>query len=61
MQTYKRLCTHYGGPKWRKGKDIETIFHQVRKEIITVMERAGMDSKEVQALCSWEAKLAVEQ
>jgi hypothetical protein len=61
LQTYKRLCVHYGGPEWRKDKDIETIFHCVRKGNIPVMEQAGMDSKQVQALCSWAAKLAVEQ
>jgi hypothetical protein len=61
LETYKRLCVHYGGPDWRRDKDIETVFHHVRKEIMPVMERAGMDSKEVQALCSWAAKLAMEQ
>jgi hypothetical protein len=60
LQTYKRLCVHYGGPEWQR-KDVETVFHNVRKEIIPVMERAGMDRKEVQALCAWAAKLVMEQ
>ena len=61
LQNYKRLCVHYGGPKWRSEEDIESVFHYVRKEIIPVMEQAGMDSKQVQALCSWAAKLVMEQ
>jgi hypothetical protein len=61
LETYKRLCVHYGGANWRKDKDIETIFYHVRREIIPLMEQAGMESKQVQALCSWAAKLAMEQ
>ena len=61
LQTYKQLCVHYGGPEWRRDEDIESVFHLVRKEIIPVMEKAGMDSKQVQALCSWAAKLVMEQ
>jgi hypothetical protein len=61
LHTYKRLCAHYGGSEWRKDEDIETVFYQVRKEIIPVMEQTGMESKQVQALCSWAAKLAMEQ
>jgi hypothetical protein len=60
LQTYKRLCAHYGGADWQK-EDVETVFHHVRKEIIPVMEQAGMESKQVQALCSWAAKLVMEQ
>ena len=61
LQTYMRLCVYYGGPEWREETDIETVFHHVRKEIIPIMEQAGMDSKQVQALCSWAAKLVMEQ
>jgi hypothetical protein len=61
LQTYKRLCAHLSGPEWRNEKDIESVFYHVRKEIIPIMEQAGMDSKQVQALCSWAAKLTMEQ
>ena len=52
LQTYKQLCAHHGGPGWR-GKEAETVFHQVRRDIIPIMENAGMDDRAVQALCSW--------
>lgn len=61
LQTYKRLCVHFSGPEWRKEKDIETVFYHVRKEIIPFMEQAGMENKQVQALCSWAAKLVMEE
>ena len=61
LQTYKRLCAHFSGAEWRQEKDIESVFYHVRKEIIPFMEQAGMESKQVQALCSWAAKLAMEQ
>ncbi len=61
LETYKRLCAHLSGPEWRKEKDIETVFYHVRKEIIPIMEQAGMESRQVQALCSWAAKLAMDQ
>jgi hypothetical protein len=61
LQTYKQLCVLYGGPEWRKEEDIESVFHHVRKEIIPLMEQAGMENKQVQALCSWAAKLVMEQ
>ena len=57
LQTYKRLCVHYGGPEWRSEEDIESVFHHVRKEIIQVMEQAGMDPHAVQAFCSWAERL----
>ena len=55
LQTYKQLCVHYGGSEWRK-EEIEGIFHNVRKEIVPIMRQSGMDSKDVDALCSWAAK-----
>jgi hypothetical protein len=60
LQIYKQLCLHYGGPQWHQ-KDVETVFYNVRREIIPLMEQAGMDRNSVQALCAWAAKLAVEQ
>jgi hypothetical protein len=60
LQTYKRLCVHYGGPKWQKA-ELETVFHHVRVEIIPIMEQIGMDHKTVQALCSWAEKLVMNQ
>jgi hypothetical protein len=60
LQTYKRLCVHYGGAEWRKD-DLEVIFHRVRKEVIPIMEQAGMEDKAVQALCSWAEKLLMHQ
>ena len=59
LNTYKKLCVQLGGPEWGKGK-IELVFHNVRSEIIPIMEQAGMEGKQVQALCSWAAKLAME-
>lgn len=61
LQTYKRVCASLSGPDWRREKDIESVFYHVRKEVIPVMEQAGMESKQVQALCSWAAKLAMEE
>jgi hypothetical protein len=58
LQTYKRLCVHYGGPKWQK-EGIEVIFHHVRAEIIPIMEQVGMEHKAVQALCSWAEQRAM--
>jgi hypothetical protein len=60
LQTYERLCVHFGGPKWQK-EGIEVIFHQVRREIIPIMEQVGMDHKAVQALCSWAERRAMNQ
>lgn len=56
LQTYKLLCIHNGGPEWKKGH-IETVLHHVRKEVIPVMEQAGMEAKSVEALCSWAETL----
>ena len=56
LQTYQRLCVHYGGPKWQK-EGIEMVFHHVRREIIPIMEEAGMDPKAVQALCASAERL----
>jgi hypothetical protein len=60
LQTYKQLCVHYGGPEWHKD-EIEGVFHQVRKEIIPIMEQAGMEPKAVPALCAWAANLVMDQ
>jgi hypothetical protein len=60
LQTYKKLCVHCGGPEWGKGK-IELVFHHVRSEIIPIMEEVGMDSKSVQALCSWAERQDMRQ
>jgi hypothetical protein len=57
LQTYERLCLHHGGPAWRNDKDVETVFHHVRREVIPVMEQAGMDHRAVQALCAWAERL----
>jgi hypothetical protein len=58
LQTYRQLCTQHGGPGWR-GKDAETVFHQVRQEVIPIMEHAGMDDRAIQALCSWAERLVL--
>jgi hypothetical protein len=55
LQTYKKLCMHFGGADWQK-KKLEMVFHRVRQEIVPLMEQAGMDPKEVQALCAWAEK-----
>jgi hypothetical protein len=60
LQTYKRLCAHHGGPAWQRA-ELEMVFHQVRKEVIPIMEQAGMDHQAVQALCSWAERLVLHQ
>jgi hypothetical protein len=52
LQTYRQFCLHHGGSEWH-GKDSEVVFHQVRGDIIPIMEEADMDHQSVQALCSW--------
>jgi hypothetical protein len=56
LQTYQRLCAHCGGPDWHKKDELERVFHQVRREIVPIMQQAGLDPKDVDALCSWAAK-----
>jgi hypothetical protein len=51
LQTYYHMCVAYG-PKWQKHFG-EVVSHQIRKEIIPIMEEAGMDHRTVQALCHW--------
>ncbi len=53
LQTYQRLCAHFGGAAWRGHKEVEVTLHHVRAEVIPVMEQAGMDQRAVQALCAW--------
>ena len=60
LQTYKQLCLHHGGPEWKK-KHIDKVFHEVRDEVIPIMEQLGMDPHAVQALCSWAEKLVMTQ
>jgi hypothetical protein len=52
LQSYRQLCAHFGGQKWQKDY-LESVAHQVRKEILPIMEQAGMDPPAVDALCSW--------
>jgi hypothetical protein len=59
LLTYKRLCIQDGGPQWRK--EIEKVFHHVRREVIPIMEQAGVEPNAVQALCSWAEKLLMNQ
>ena len=56
-ETYRQLCLHYGGERWQK--EIETLFHQVRREVIPLMEEAGLDHHSVQALCSRAERLVL--
>jgi hypothetical protein len=37
------------------------VFHRVRKEVIPLMEQAGMAENSVQALCSWAEKMVATQ
>jgi hypothetical protein len=60
LQTYQRLCGHLGGPEWQRSHSetkVEAVFHHARREIVPIMERAGMDDQAVQALCAWAEKL----
>jgi hypothetical protein len=57
LQTYLRLCEQIGGARWRKDHS-DVVSHQVRQEIVPIMEQAGMDHQSVQALCSWAERLA---
>jgi hypothetical protein len=56
LQTYRRLCVHHGGAEWQRAGS-EIVFHQVRQEVIPIMEQFGMDPRSVQALCSWAERL----
>jgi hypothetical protein len=58
LQTYARLCDHHGGPGWQRGQT-EVVFHQVRREVIPILQQAGMTDKSVQALCSWAEKMVM--
>jgi hypothetical protein len=58
LQTHKQLCVDYGAEEWEKGR-MEIVFHRVRKEIIPIMEGAGMGHKAVQALCTWAEELVM--
>ena len=60
LQTYKQLCLQFGGPEWKK-KYIDKVFHQVRDEVIPIMEQLGMDPNAVQAMCGWAEKLVTTQ
>jgi hypothetical protein len=60
LQTHKKMCVQLGGPEWGKGK-IELVFHNVRSEIIPIMEEVGMDSRSIQALCSWAERQDMRQ
>jgi hypothetical protein len=60
LQTYKRLCAHCGGPEWQKD-EAEVLFHQVRMEVIPLMEQVGADPTVVQALCSWAERPLLNQ
>ena len=57
LQTYTRLCEHFGGGAQWKKEPSETVFHRVRSEVIPVMEQAGMDHQDVQAFCAWAERL----
>ncbi len=59
LQTYRQLCLHHGGPDWTKKAPTEMVFHYVRRQVIPIMEEAGMDHRAVQALCSWAEKLVL--
>ena len=60
LQTYKRLCAHVGGPEWQRD-EAEVLFHQVRMEIIPIMEQVGAEPAVVQALCSWAERPLLSQ
>ena len=59
LQTYRRLCAHHGGSRWRNEEETEVVFYHVRGEIIPMMEQAGMDHRAVQALCCWAEELVM--
>jgi hypothetical protein len=51
FETYKHLCVQLGGDEWTKRR-FEPVFHLVRKEILPIMEQAGMDEPAIQTLCT---------
>ncbi len=59
LETYKRYCDHFGDPNWRK--DMEMVFHRVRKEVTPIADEVGMDPKAVQALCSWAERVLMDR
>jgi hypothetical protein len=50
FEMYKHLCIQLGGDEWTKRR-FEPVFHLVRKEILPIMEQAGMDVAAAQTLC----------
>jgi hypothetical protein len=56
LKTYQQLCVHHGGQQWQKDAS-ERVFHQVRLEVIPIMEQLGMDPTTIQALCSWAERV----
>jgi hypothetical protein len=60
LRTYKEVVVHRGGPEWRK-MERETLLHQVRQDIIPIMEREGMNARDVQALCAWAERQLTSQ
>ena len=60
LETYKKLCAHCGEGEWPR-KEFEMIFHRVRREVIPIMEQAGMDHASVQGLCSWAERQVLRQ
>jgi len=51
LETYLQLCIHFGGRRWKK--EMEMVFHNIRQEIIPILEGMGMDRMAIQSLCSW--------
>lgn len=61
LQAYERLCAHCGGADWQKKDELEHVFYQVRREVVPLMQQAGVDPKDIDALCSWAAKRVVKE
>jgi hypothetical protein len=60
LETYQRLGTHQRDPKWPRGH-IDVVTHLVRKDLIPVMEQAGMEHQAVQAVCSWAERMIINE
>jgi hypothetical protein len=60
LQTYQQLGDRQGDHKWPRGH-VDVVSHMIRKELIPVMEQAGMDHQATQALCAWAERMIMNQ
>jgi hypothetical protein len=60
LETYQRLGNNQHDPKWPRGH-IDVVTHMIRKDVIPVMEQAGMEHQAVQSLCAWAERMIINE